>query len=566
MNLELQEKFTAQVYLYLLPLATIFILTDSVSDPVNVTKFLSVGLVAFGLAANVLFYGPKLQGTTERIFVISLLVLFGALLSTFLFSGAPITQGLYGVYGRNTGLITYITLIFLAVGVLQLAERSSFQKFLHGVLLTGAANIVYSAWVLAFGDPFPWNNIYGSILGFFGNPDFISAFLGIFVTVVLSLIVAKDVDWRVRALGAVSVLVALFEIYKSHAQQGFVVTAIGVAFIGFNLIRSHSKLQGLTLVYVALVFVSGVAGILGSLNHGPLSVLHKQSVIFRGWYWNTAISMGVHHPLTGVGLDGYGDWYRRARSVEAATSSFGPSKVSDAAHSVPLDMFASGGFPLLLTYLFVLGVAVRAIVVVIQRSKSYDPVFVAIAGAWIAYQAQSLISLNQIGLAAWGWALTGALVAYEVSTRSRDVEKEEVGKGKKIVKSQKAGGLVAPQVTFLLGAVVGLIVLLPPFLADTQWRSAVKSQNLVEFEAAMKTGYFAPANTSKYVNAISIYDSNKYFGKAHALNVKALAFNPDSFTLWKLMYNRSNSTPAEKAEALQNLHRLDPHNADVTAP
>jgi O-antigen ligase len=559
MHNQATEKFVARIFLFALPLATIFILIDQVSDPVNVTKFFSVGLLAFGCAGLLVANGLISKSSTARAFVISILIFLIVLLIPLFFSGAPFTQSLYGGYGRNTGVITYFALVCLALTPLLIGKRSSFQQLLWGLQIAGGINVIYSAWVLAFGDPLKWNNNYGTILGFFGNPDFISAFLGMFVTAVLSAIVVNESDWRLRVIGLAAVALALFEIYKSHAQQGFVVTAIGIGFIGFNLIRSNANRRGLTTAYVIFVGLIGVVAVLGSLNHGPLSLFHKQSIIFREWYWHAAITMGLAHPLTGVGLDNYGDWYRRSRSLEATTSQFGPDKITDAAHSVVLDMFASGGFPLLISYLVILAVAIRSMVRVLQRSKSYDAVFVGIAGVWIAYQAQSLISLNQIGLAAWGWVFSGALVAYEVSTRSD----EDGSQPSKKSQSSKMNRTISPLTPFLLGAAIGLVIVLPPFLSNTEWKSALNTRDISKVERTLEKNYFAPPNTYKYYYTLSIYDSNGFFDKAHDLNLKALAFNPDSFTLWKALYLRENSSPAEKAQALKNLHRLDPNNPTV---
>jgi hypothetical protein len=232
---------------------------------------------------------------------------------------------------------------------------------------------------------------------------------------------------------------------------------------------------------------------------------------------------------------------------------------------VVLDMFASGGWPLLLAYLAVMAVALRAVIRVLRRSTKYDPTFVALAGGWITYQAQSVISINQIGLAAWGWVFTGALVAYEVAMRSENVAEEK----KSLVKTakRKVGVIdfLTPQVAFYAGAMVGLLILLPPFLSDSSFSSALKSGDAIKIEAAMKTGYFAPANTYKFTTTVFIFDNNKLFDKARTVNLKALKFNPDSFDLWKALYLRGNTTSAEKKQALANMKRLDPFNPDVTA-
>jgi hypothetical protein len=51
---------------------------------------------------------------------------------------------------------------------------------------------------------------------------------------------------------------------------------------------------------------------------------------------------------------------------------------------------------------------------------------------------------------------------------------------------------------------------------------------------------------------------------AHKYALEAVAWNPNSFGLWKMLYFLKNSTPEEKALAVQNMTRLDPLNPDVT--
>ena len=59
----------------------------------------------------------------------------------------------------------------------------------------------------------------------------------------------------------------------------------------------------------------------------------------------------------------------------------------------------------------------------VLNSSKIDKPFIAISSAWFAYTVQSLISINQIGLAIWGWLLTGAVIAFEISTPNRILDK-----------------------------------------------------------------------------------------------------------------------------------------------
>jgi hypothetical protein len=59
-----------------------------------------------------------------------------------------------------------------------LRREISFNILIWGMFGAGFVNVIYCGWVIAFGDFIPWNNPYGNILGTFGNPNFIGAFLG----------------------------------------------------------------------------------------------------------------------------------------------------------------------------------------------------------------------------------------------------------------------------------------------------------------------------------------------------------------------------------------------------
>jgi hypothetical protein len=275
--------------------------------------------------------------------------------------------------------------------------------------------------------------------------------------------------------------------------------------------------------------------------------------------------MGMDHPLTGVGMDSYGDWYRRARSENAATVLPGPNTITNAAHNVVLDFFAYGGFPLMISYLGMLLLAAIAAVKVMRRVKSYDAIFVAMFGAWTCYQVQSLISINQVGLALWGWILTGALIAYERATRNNSELPEVSNKKNSKASQKKSDSVFSPQLIAGLGVVLGLIIAVPPLSADARWRSALDSKDASKVMATLESGYLNPSDSQRYAQAVQLFATSNLLEQAHQIAVKATVFNPDHFDSWRNLYFLSNSTEEEKALALQNLKRLDPLNPDVTS-
>jgi hypothetical protein len=341
------------------------------------------------------------------------------------------------------------------------------------------------------------------------------------------------------------------------------VAAGGISLVIFFLIRSKFQSIIPTVTYVAFVAISGVFAALGALQKGPLTdLIYKRSVSLRGEYWNAGINMGKEFPLTGVGMDSYGDWYRLLRRDSALVVP-GTNTVTNAAHNVFLDLLAYGGWPLFISYIAIIIIALVSIVKVVARNKSYDWVFVSLAVSWFCYQVQALISINQIGLAIWGWLLTGAVIAYEISTRDQSKGIEQKNSSPKKKQTNYKGEIFSPQLIAALGLVVGGILAVPPLSADMKWRSALVSGSVETVEAALQPSYLNPANVNKYLQAVQLFESNKLPDYAYKYAKIAVEFNPKSFDSWKLLYYVSKSTSADKDLALKNMKLLDPKNPNV---
>jgi hypothetical protein len=545
---------------------TVFIVSGSVTDPVNVTKLLSLGVVS-ALAVGVLVLGGIHRAflQTKALWIFSGLFLASGLLSILL-SDSPISQGLYGSYGRNNGFLAYFFLVGLLLSTLVLSKRESISRIVIWLIIAGLINVIYCLWVILFGDFVGWSNPYGNILGTLGNPNFIGSFLGIFIASYLGYGLSKEAPrWFKFSLLAV-VPVTAFEIYDSSAIQGRVVGVSGVAIIGFFFLRSKFS-PVVTAIYSGIVGLLGALAVMGAFQVGPLtSIIYKTSVSLRGQYWLAGWNTGQQSPLTGVGMDSFGDWYRRNRDAQALELP-GVNTVVNAAHNVPLDMFAFGGWPLFITYLLIMGSGGWALLRTIIRLKSYDPILTVLTTAWFGYQLQSIISINQIGLAIWGWVLTGAAIAYERITRLEatapkpSMESNRNSNFKKKTESQQMKALL---VSSSLG-IVGLLVALPPLVADSQWRKAQVAQSVEALEATMQSTYFNPQNSTKYISNIQTLEQSNFPDLAHRYSLEAVKWNPESFELWKLLYLIRNSTQDEKSLALENMRRLDPLNPDVTS-
>ena len=563
---QLAERTIARVLGIGSGFVAILVVTGTVTDPVNVTKLFALGGVASAAVAVLLAFGLQELWATSKTLIILVILFLVSGVNAIVNSEGPLAQNLYGAYGRNTAFIAYLLLISVILSASVLRRESSFRYLIWGMLGAGLVNVLYCGWVIAFGDFVPWSNPYRNILGTFGNPNFIGAFLGLFAASMVAYSLKQGTKIFVRIGVAIIFLVTVYEIVDSNAIQGRVVVAAGLGIVGFYLVRSKFEAFIAQVTYVLLIGIAGVFALLGALQIGPLTkYIYKNTVSLRGEYWQAGLKMGSDHPFTGVGFDTYGDWYRRARDAQALILP-GPDVTTNAAHNVPFDVFAFGGWPLFLSYLGILALSVIAIIKVTHRNRKYDAIFVTLTTAWACYQLQSIISINQIGLAVWGWLFGGALIAYEIATRPSDLETQNVpGKGKttRVVNKKKSEPVITSTLVASVGALIGLLIAVPPYSSDAKWRSALASQDVQKVEAALTPGYLNPPNSYKYANAVQVLEGSKLFDLALKYARIGVEFNPDNFDAWKVLYSVSKSSPEEKSIALENMRRLDPKIPDV---
>ena len=557
------EKLVSRILGWGASLTTLFLITGSVTDPVNAPKLFLAGGIAFSVFMVMLKSGIRINLFNNRVLGLSISIFLIAAVIATIASTSPLTQNLYGTYGRNTGLLTYICLAFILLAASNLRNEKSFGLISLGLLFAGLINVLYSAYVLVFSDPVSWNNPYGAILGTFGNPNFISSFLGIFIAGTLSVTLSSRLSLVLRASGFFFGVLAFYELANTNSIQGYVVTAAGSAFVIFLKIRNRGN-KILDLAYISSISVLGLTSVAGVFQQGPFAgFLYQGTTAFREQYWKAAINMGFSRLFTGVGMDAYGDNYRLQRDIQALKTP-GVQVVSNSAHNVILDFFASGGILLLMSYVSIVLIAAVSLVRVILRKREFDYVFSVLAASWLGYQLQSIISINQIGLAIWGWLLSGALIGFEKATRISDLnshskKSKPITTGKSTQSQVFSGTLLAG-----LGSIFGFLLVVPPLSADMSWYQATKTGNLVEIEKALIPGYLHPQESSRLVNVVGLLENNQLFDLSLKYALKATEYNPNNFDSWSALYSVKNSSPEQKALALENMKRLDPLNPDVT--
>ncbi len=548
-NLEI-EKTALKLVAFGMPAVTLFLITGTVTDPVNAPKLFILGAISFGLL-GLYFMSIFLAGIKPGLFsFICLIFLLWAFVVSVM-SDSPFSQNFYGVYGRNTGLLTYACLTIVALVSSTFTTRKGAQIVVLGFLLAGVVNLVYGLSVQLFGDFIGWENKYGAILGTFGNPNFISAFLGILYTVLLAFAVSPKIKRRFLYLAGIPV--TLWQLTLAESLQGLVVAVVGSWVVGTYWVYCKFDRKAFSGFSLILGFAAGVGGIFGALGRGPLQqIMEQPTVALREQYWYAALKMAEMNPIFGVGMDGYGDWYRRARGEEALISP-GPETVTNAAHNVYLDLLSYGGIPLLALYIILMSAGLLAIARVVTTERTYDPVFLSITGIWITYQIQSIVSINQLGLAIWGWTSTGLLISYMLTKATKQYTSE--GKAK-----LQSPSVFSPFAIATVCMSIGALISVPPLNADMKWRDLLVSQQISKLEPALSNSYLTPNNSYRLATAVQLLENSKLPDSAIKYARIAVRFNPSSFDAWRMLYYSTLSTPAEKDLAKKMMRKLDPLN------
>lgn len=542
------------------------LVTSSINyDPVNVSKLLLLSGIGFALYFQVTSSGLHTLWSRYRKVVVGTVVFLVSGLWAFINSDNPKPLAFFGTFGRNTGYLTYISLTGVFLGVLLLTLRSSFKKIVWSLIVAGWINVVYCLSAALGYDPIAWNNVYNRILGTFGNPNFIGAFLGLYFVASLAFAIGKETtrNQKIALLGALPF--AFWEILETKAIQGIALAVAGSGIVVFFMIRGYIQKTWAQISYLLLAAIGGGFALVGALQIGPLtSFIYKTSVSLRGEYWAAGINMGIHNLMTGVGWDGYGEWFRRERRPSALIMP-GPETVTNAAHNVFIDIFAYGGLPLFTSYIFLVGLSLLSAIKVIRRQNTYDPIFVALFSAWFCYNLQAIISINQIGLAIWGWILGGSLIAFERTSRLSEQEmksfRENTAQGRHAKKNRNRESFrLANYLAGVAGFAIGLLIALPPFINDAEWRSSLKSQDATKV-MAISTKW--PIDSYRLGNNAILLENSKLTEQAIQLARKGIEYNPNYFDAWRVLQSLTNATTSEKAQALKMMKKLDPLNTTI---
>ena len=528
------------------------------TDPVNIPKLLLLGGFAGLVLGNVVV--AKLYNDNKIIFnLVGFFVL--ALTIPLAFASAPLVQQFYGISGRNTGFLAYLFLAILFLGAATLPRQSDYQAFPRAILIAGYASGFVCALELLGVNLLDAVNNFGAIIGTLGNPNFVSAFSGMMTVGAFALSLNKDFKLAQKLVFVFLSLLSLFMVIMSKSFQG-----LGTAFLGiFFVILLFVFYKRIWILFYGLLTSAAVGGsliIAGLFEKGPLAAsVYQYTLPIRVQYWQAGLKMLFDHPFTGVGLNSYGDWYRFARDADALITP-GATVTTNVAHNVYVDFASGGGFLLLIAFTLLFGATLFYSLKALRKLRKFDALFVSALSVWIVYLITAFFSIDQLGLAVWGWVIGGALIG--ISKGIIDEPDKGDAKGKKISDAEKAkiiernatNALIPQLLLFLM--FIGAVV--PAFKGDMDWahaRRSGKAQIIADQVAKW------PQDEIRYSNAMYSFLTSGLEGQAVPLIQQGLQMFPRSSVLWNYLYQNPKTPIEQRNLAREKLLELDPLNPAV---
>ena len=337
-----------------------------------------------------------------------------SLFAIFYFIAALLTDvkftAFFGENQRRTGFATYLSLTIIMITSVLFMNYQSINKLFTVTFMISLALTSYAYFQTTGQDFVKWNNPYNSIISTLGNPNYAAAAMAVFSVFLFGNLLIPQRKSIYKILSLLLLIFSILMIIKSESRQGLLAFAVGALVIISVFIKARNRILGLIVILFSGLL--GICSILGMLQIGPLAkYLYKGSVTVRGFYWDAGVKMFLDNPIFGVGVDRFGAFFKSYREPEYPLK-YGFNITSTNAHNVFVQHFATAGLFVGTLYLAIVGyifiVGVRSLRNSDIRVKQINA---TIFGAWLAFQSQSFISIDNIGLTYWGWLLGGTILA-----------------------------------------------------------------------------------------------------------------------------------------------------------
>ena len=543
-------KTFEQRFIYFGLISIVLVITPFVSfEPNSQPKFLILVLLATIALLNIISKLNLSDLRNYRTPIFLAIAYLSIAILAFVLSPQPSIKQIYGIEGRNLGIATYISFIILFIFCIFNASSSMVDAVIKSVQICGTASAIIGLFQMAGVNLYQGSNLaYGLSVGFLGNPNFQSAFLGI--ALVLNFASLLD-PAKHKKFVYFQIITSIIALYGTNSTQGYVLAIIGASIIVMYKLFTMKRIKSLiltTFIFSTLFLIS----IFAFLGKGPASsLLYQTSITYRGDYWRAAWNMIIQNPVAGLGFDSYRDNYRLYRDLSSVTRR-GPEVVADSPHNVLLEAGVNGGLGLFLINILISIFILFTFAKYLKTNKSNNQLIIGLFAAWVAYTAQSIISLGNVALSLIGWIFGGLIIGLGLKPNNNTNLDSKNQKIRIRNKSQ-----------LLVGVLIGATIATPNFIYDARFASAYKSGNVNRIVTTVSNW---PSDGYKMSRVVEILNANGFKIDALSLAKKNIELHPEVYEAWKTYLNITDISDPEKENILLKMRIMDPLNTNLLSP
>lgn len=541
----------------LLVFTSIAILPGFLLEVTNLPKFSFLLFFAAVLVYQVDLEKVKIRFKVRDVVMLSSVAILSLALLWLLSDFDPMLTELFGVPGRMFGVASFSASIIIGlVFYLNYSFRLE-QMVISALNFVALAVSLYAGMQFFNWDPIDWENWYSQPSSFFGNPNFVSAFLGL---ASLSLLFYPAIPNKLyptlKSLREKKVLTRKKLTYLNFRRMPLLAVYLFTLYLNGS-VQGWATLFLSSLVIVCLKYVDSkrklwILGI-GMLSAGSIFLyltrsylLNLQEVRTRLLFWNTGISAALERPFVGVGATSLEDNYNTYSSTELADSlDISKGITSDSSHNIFIDLAFSGGMFLSVGFLLLILLPFTFYIRDISLKNHYFDF-------WIGLQIGSffLLLINPPHLTMFLWATLIGFVCLGVLSSSHDfvspVSDRRQRKGTRASAKSRAAQAVSSIVLLAIGFL--------PMYSDLRFRESIFTRDLYAIESTAKK---FPTNPERLLFAVNLMCSNQSVSQGKEL----LDFGRERFPNNQRIVDRVaifDSTTKTVKERRAELLRLNP--------
>lgn len=393
------------------PVVVTLFVTDHLLDPFNIGKLALMvtlsGLLILSLPNQLI---GKIPRSNSILILVTLLAFFLSQVFSILVNKQNINQALLGVWGRNNGLLFYLALSIILISTFVFVSNFGDAKLIYAISILGLFQSFYGLMQWQKAEIFRFANGSNPVFLTFGNEDFSSLFLTMSIISTLSLVVYNKHNFK-RFLLLTSATFQFFILIKMNTTQSKICLVWSLFVYLLFKLDKYRKKQLIFRIGIFAILILGVTTIEGALiGKGPFSFINNNlgSLNSRYLHWVAGLKMFVFKPLSGVGLDAYGDFQPFFRIVDKNGI---PDTYSNNAHNVFIQYLATGGIFMGISFLVLFIILSKSLLKIIKNTNLSNNTKITYTSFYSVILVNIFIGIENAALAVWLWAFMGSIIA-----------------------------------------------------------------------------------------------------------------------------------------------------------